>query len=300
MKQEYIKSKVTQFGLIVTFILLILNPKIAFEGASHGLTLWATTVLPGLFPAMIISAAIIKLIPMQPSYRYVYIVLCGLLCGYPLGSILCGQIHSLDNKETLCEKLMPYCNISSPSFVINYIMLMDCFDDISFSKVLFIVYTPAVLVLIIILLINHNQLNSPNIEELKLKSSSHMNFTDILDTALVQSVKNVLKLGGYITIFACLTSIINAMLPINYTFKAVLSGIIEITNGIFMCNSLCTDNSIKILLILTINSLGGISTLMQTISMTRNSGLSIKKYIYHKFILALLTAATTVLVIYVL
>ena len=52
-------------------------------------------------------------------------------------------------------------------------------------------------------------------------------------------------------------------------------------------------------IILTSNAFGGLSTIMQTMGMINKSSLSIKKYIYHKIIFALVTMANTIFMIYV-
>lgn len=297
-----LKTYLLQIGLIVLFFILIFNPKASFDGATTGLTLWATTVLPGLFPAMIISTAILKIIPMQPSYRYIYIIICGLFCGYPLGAILCGQIHKSNPEENVCEKIMPYCNISSPSFVVNYIMLMSCFEHTNPVTILFITYLPAIEALTVILVLNRKEIfmSTKTTDNPLTQGVIPPQFATILDASLIQSVKNALKLGGYITIFASISSIMNTLLHTSATTKAVISGITEITNGIFMCNGLFIDNNVKIIMILTINAFGGISTIMQTMGMIKDTGLSIKKYIYHKLMFAALTVANALLVIYVL
>ncbi len=290
-------------ALIILFALMIINPQTIFKGALNGLVLWSTTVLPGLFPAMIVSSLILSLVPMKDSYRYIYISVCGLFCGFPLGAILCNRVHKKLPDEVICEKIMPYCNISSPSFMLNYILMLSCFEGIDTGIIIAAAYLPAIEALIIIFLLNykHIKADEKSISNNKTcKTNAPLTFADIMDTALISSVKNGLKLGGYITIFASLTGLLNTIIHTNVAVKAVLGGIIEITNGIFMINSLVIDNKIKIILVLTINALGGISTLMQTVGMVRESKLSIKKYIYHKLLLAASTAIHTMLAIYVL
>ena len=50
-------KKIYFFLLTVTvFLLFIIFPKIAFNGALTGLKLWALTILPGLFPAASFSS----------------------------------------------------------------------------------------------------------------------------------------------------------------------------------------------------------------------------------------------------
>lgn len=125
-------------------------------------------------------------------------------------------------------------------------------------------------------------------------------FAFILDDAIWGAIKSMLKLGGYIVVFSCLSSYV-LLLPIrNPALSALICGITEITNGIYLCNQLADSASAQLLLILGINAFGGFSTIMQTSGMIRTSGLGIKKYIYQKVIFTAVTLLNTTFLIYVL
>ena len=139
-------KKIYFFLLTVTvFLLFIIFPKIAFNGALTGLKLWALTILPGLFPAAAVSSCIMAFSHRYSEKKgiiYIYITLAGLVCGYPLGAILASEYcRHHKYKDTLCEMLMPFCNVSSPSFIINYIFLQLPQTSGKF-KILICIYAP--------------------------------------------------------------------------------------------------------------------------------------------------------------
>lgn len=291
-------------SLIILLALLILCPKVTFSGAKNGLILWADSVLPGIFPAMIITSCILSLCPMNPSTRYMYVAICGLLGGYPLGAVLCKKLCDEDRSSfnlKISNLIMAYCNISSPSFVLNYILQMSCFKTVSTVKMLFCIYAPSILALTVIFFVNRKSIGlAITAPDANSTLHSAASFTDVLDASIWQAINNSLKLGGYIVLFACISGFVVNFPYFKPVVKAVTCGILEITNGISLIDFLNISPQFKIIAILAVNSFGGISTIMQTTGMIKGSDLSIKKYIYHKLLLCGLTLIIALPVIYVL
>lgn len=313
--------------ILLSFAGVIFCPSIAFKGTLAGLKLWATVVLPGLFPALIITSCILTLFPMNQAVSYLYVMGAGLFCGFPVGSILCGQLHVKNRSEIICDKIMAYCNLSSPSFIMNYIIFSSIAGRFSTMKSLLCIYLP-VLELYLYSFIRYrkeiffsnqkvsnkqaddrvhevraasisNYAGNKTSEPIKYQSVKNKIIT-LFDTSIWSSIKSMLKLGGYITVFSCLAAYINQIPLKNPVISAVICGITEITNGIYLCSKLSIDIRLIVLLIVVINAFGGFSTLMQTAGMTAGSGLSIKKYIYHKLALTIVTLVNALVIIYVL
>lgn len=294
-------------ALIILLALLIFCPKVTFSSAKNGLVLWADSVLPGIFPAMIITSCILSLCPMNPSTRYMYVAVCGLFGGYPLGAVLCKKLCDEDDSAfnlKISNLIMAYCNISSPSFVLNYILRMNCFKNVNTAKMLFCIYAPSILALTLIFFANRKAMGltagSGNSYKSSDKKLNQLSFTDVLDSSIWQAINNSLKLGGYIVLFACISGFVVNFPYFEPAVKAVTCGILEITNGISLIDFLDISVQFKIPAILAVNSFGGISTIMQTTGMIKGSDLSIKKYIYHKLLLCGLTVVIALPVIYVL
>ncbi len=300
------KNILIKLAAAFAFIIIITMPQTAFKGALSGLNLWANIILPGLFPAMIISSCLLSLFPFGKSVSYLYIITTGIFCGYPIGSILCSNYNINNKDETFCERIMAYINISSPSFVMNYILNMTFAKDFNPVLIIICIYLPVVEMLLIQLFIYKKEkpltlpphktaINPNNIKSINTCS----NFNEILDNSIWTSINNVLKLGGYIVLFACICQYIIEIGVLDELFTSILCSVTEITNGISLVDSLCISSELKMVIILTSNAFGGLSTIMQTMGMINKSSLSIKKYIYHKIIFALVTMANTIFMIYV-
>ena len=95
------KNHFFQFFLILCFFVMLSFPSEVFEGAKSGLLLWFLTVLPTLFPFLLISRLLLdscacsllnkllapvisRLFGISAQGSFAFIV--GFLCGYPMGA----------------------------------------------------------------------------------------------------------------------------------------------------------------------------------------------------------------------
>lgn len=93
---EFMKKwnlKFNQILVLSAFAAVIAFPRISFNGVLSGLKLWGEVILPGLFPAMILTSCILYLFPLKPGLSYLYVCVTGLLCGFPVGAFLCSKLH---------------------------------------------------------------------------------------------------------------------------------------------------------------------------------------------------------------
>lgn len=298
-------------ALLVLFLIVITTPETAFEGCINGLSLFGLKVFPALFAAFLISSCILNLLPQKSNSGYLFIIAAGLLCGFPTGAFCCCTFHDNNRNETLCEKIMAYCNISSPSFMLNYIYVTCLEKSVNLITFITVTYVPAIFMLILICL-NHkrkisNQINNKTKPDnpffLKKPTNNSkkdfVDFSSVLDNAVINSVNSMLKLGGYIILFSIAALYIRNLLSFNRFLYSIACGIIEITNGLFYISKEFNSLNLRFILTVAINSFGGISTIMQTCGIIKNSGLSIKKYIYHKMIYCLLCTALSIIMVYV-
>ena len=289
IRVEFMKKwnlKFNQILVLSAFAAVIAFPRISFNGVLSGLKLWGEVILPGLFPAMILTSCILYLFPLKPGLSYLYVCVTGLLCGFPVGAFLCSKLHEATPGETLCECLMPFCNLSSPSFVINYILFSSLNENISAFLVLLCIYLPDLECIVITLVLHRTQMRTP----LTLTAESNPpTFSQLLDDSIWSAVVSILKLGGYIIVFSCLSAYI-CLLPIkNIYITGILCGITEITNGIYLISRFPVPLFYQTILILAVNAFGGFSTVMQTAGITKRSSFGIKKYICGKLLLTVLT-----------
>lgn len=280
--------------MIITFI-LIANPTISLEGALAGLSLWFETILPTLLPFMIISYLIQNVYCTRIKNPNIYIILIGLLCGFPMGANCIGNFLKLGKiTEKNAYILLMCCNVSSPAFIISYVCTSSLNLTNNIYKLLLLNYLPIVFVLFYYIIINRNT---------KIITQSQININlnlEIIDEAVTNSINNSLKMCVYIVVFSIFSHFIMSVNIGNEMQKALLTGLFEITNGISLLSACEINNNIKILLIFIINAFGGLSCAFQSFIFLKDTNIQIKKYMYNKILLATLTAIIWYLMVHVL
>lgn len=141
------------------------------------------------------------------------------------------------------------------------------------------------------------------------------NLGSILSNAILESSKTIIMIGGFVVIFSVIISILGnskileifsyllyiplKLLNIDLSFaKPIISGIIELTNGVLLVSSVTSKAlSFNIIICAFLLGFGGISVLLQVLSITSKSDLSIKKYIYGKLLQGITAAIYTYILI---
>ena len=131
------------------------------------------------------------------------------------------------------------------------------------------------------------------------------NLGSILSNAILESSKTIIMIGGFVVIFSVIISISYLLyiplklLNIDLSFaKPIISGIIELTNGVLLVSSVTSKAlSFNIIICAFLLGFGGISVLLQVLSITSKSDLSIKKYIYGKLLQGIIAAIYTYILI---
>lgn len=280
---------------IMLMLILVNNSDIVIAGAMKGLMLWYKNVLPILLPFMLISGIMVASIKSsalnnssKSKVAVFTTVFLGVLCGYPLGAKTTADfvVRDIYDKK-IGNILLPMCNNSSPMFISGYIIHFILKDSISFLSVIIYIYLPyAVLCSLYILLSFTQQKNISNISLTKPPYNSDNNQAqDFMLTSVIQ----ITYVGIYIMLCSIITEFVYAseLAPI---YKIIISGVTELTRGISDINNCpLITSDIKTALILAVTSFGGISSILQTKQVIKNSGLSIVSYISIKLICALST-----------
>lgn len=282
--------------LLLIIFLLVCNPKTALSGALSGLNLWFDVIVPTLLPFMIISHLMQNVYGSSIKNPVVYILCIGILCGFPMGAfVTCSMYQKKRITKKTAYLLLTCCNISSPAFVISYISMTNLKLTVFPYRILAAVYIPVLIMAVMALLMHQKEKTAV----LSPASDSALTF-EVFDHAVTESIENVLKLGVYMIIFSIMAAFIT-LLPTDFLVpKCMLVGICEITTGIHYAAMAEISDTVRIPLILAMNAFGGLSCAMQSMSFIRNGGLSIKKYMCQKVLLASLTGITWFLLAHVL
>ncbi len=304
--------------VIICILLLLLSPMTALAGASYGLTLWYRTLFPTLMPFMVLSSFIVytgcakpigtalwpltRLLKLPESSGYC--ILTGFLCGYPMGAYVCGQLDETGGlDEDTSAFLAPMCNNVSPMFMISYICL-NCLGDVKYSKLVIAVLMGTALGCMIIFRI-------PVVWNKKRTAGTFKASVTVQDEAcgisigeaVTRSVESALaaslKLCIYVMLFSVAGAMIDNIMYIPDTAKAALMSLMEITAGLDKISHLNIELKYRILMMLSFTAFGGMSSVLQTMSLWSGKRFRIKSYILYKLGIASATALVVLFLIVV-
>lgn len=290
------KKSISALTAIFVLLLLLTHPALSYEGACQGLLLWFHTVLPTLLPFMICSNVIVMLggvslltSPFRPLLKPVfklssegsYVLISGLLCGYPMGAKTCSEF--LDHGRISLKEaryLLAISNHPSPMFLLGYVAT-NLSPTLSMTTVLLSLYLP-------ILPVAWAARGLYGVQEAKDKNPFPKSTKSSFDTVMMSSFEVMVRIGGYIMLFSILAAFIQKMPWFSPFWKALLLGIVEITTGI-QAVSKAVSGPLQGLCLTMITAFGGLSGISQTKSVLKNAGLSVRHYLLWKLFHAILS-----------
>jgi len=260
------------------------------SSAYNTLMLWFNTVIPSLFPFMVISSWLdfrvhthrnifdkitMRLFGVPSSLMPIFIV--GTLSGYPAGARLISELYSNRriSKDT-AEHLLAFCNNAGTVFIVSAVsssMLKD-----RYSAIFFITITAFSA---LVTGISYN-LAFPADSSDFYSSSLPVESTPI-GTAIMSSVKAILTVGGCMVFFSVITEAVTSLFPdISSMYYGIVNGIFEFTRGISLVASENCNNKLAYAIIAGLLSWGGLSVHLQTAAVISSDKISILKYILCK------------------
>ncbi len=225
--------------LIILFIIFIVlsmfDAKKLTQSAADGITLWATRVVPSLFPFLFCAKSLLALgadgpiqkilgpllrsmnLPRSGAYPFAVSV----LCGYPAGASTLSDMHQNGLITTdQCASLAPLCHTSGPIFVLGYAASISGHN----GYMLLLCHMGSVICSGFILgVFSALKKETSNCGKL-IKKESQYPVGKILAESCVSAASSMLTVGGFITFFSC----VNAMLPLPPLALAPL----ELTNAL--------------------------------------------------------------------
>ena len=324
-------------GLAIVFCLfcfgLVLFSKTNLTAAKDGLILWATAVVPSLFPFFVSTELlsytnIIKylgkwLTPiMRPLFNVpgegAFAFLMGLISGYPVGAKIVSNFmeQGIVTKQE-AERLLAFTNNSGPLFIIGTVGI-TLFGSTTIGLLLFVTHILACITVGIVLHFFSKSSSSNNHHyhyNYSNKSVSISSLGEVLGKSITNSISTILMIGGFVVIFSVVISILNqsgvlsgisaffspVLCAIGFPtelIKPILSGIIELTNGVsLVANTHLKAISVNIVSTSFLLGFGGISVLLQVFSIISKAELSIKTYAIGKLLQGIFAAIYTYIAI---
>lgn len=285
-------------ALVFLFILLLLlkNPEIAITNMTSGLSLCAKTLIPSLFPFMVISEIMINSdamslpIPLLGRLsKKIFGVgsegaaaaLMGLLCGFPIGAKCASALWKsgkIDRDEY--SRLLIISNNPSPAFMIGTVG-ESMFGERPFGIALyFISVLSALTVGAIYRLISRKTDSSTDLTPNSELPDSRTG-VNIFTGAVTASALSMLYVCAYVVFFSTLVGAAESVLPPSVPKWANALGIafLELTGGMWRASGI--ENYGKYIAAFAAGW-SGLSVHFQIMSICANDGVSFKPYFLAK------------------
>ena len=259
----------------VGLLILILDSKTAIQGAAEGVRQCIKTVIPALFPTMVLSMMITgnalgrttsfiqKLCkPFGVPVGNESLLFVGLVGGYPTGAKCVVQAYRNGSFDfNAYSRLLGFCSNAGPAFMFG--MAAPFFKSKADLWALWLIHIISALSTAIILPQNNSSGKGTSIHS-----------AQTLANVLPEAVKVMGITCGWIIAFKVLVSFCDRwflwILP--ETLRCMIYGLTELTNGILSLGSI-PDDSLRFFVCSAMMAFGGLCVLMQTCSITADSGL---------------------------
>ncbi len=292
-------KKILYLNVIILFILAIFNNKIIFTGATTGIHLILFTILPSIFPFLLITGMLSATNVMKYtgsllypvlhkvlglSHAAGYVIVIGFFCGYPVASKVCSDlVQSGELTVNEGNYLLTFINNPSPSFIFSYLAGSILHNSFSSFKLAVSLYIPVILTALIINPFVRRRFKYTGQHSDKHKSDNCLNFEKIMDSSLI----TMIHISEYVLVFSILCEF-TKLIPCRI-ISIILSGLLEITNGTHAAGISTMPYITRNYAVILFTSLGGLSALLQVKSVIKNSSLSIKWYIIGKLLSSFIT-----------
>jgi hypothetical protein len=258
----------TGIAALAGMILLIFDPATALAGARNGIDLCLATVLPSLFPFLIMTGMLTSLLAGLSATLLSSVgifcgmptgteslLLIGLLGGYPAGAQAVSQSWRdgvLDEKHA--QRLLGFCNHPGPAFLFGI-----CGQLFPHPWTVWVLW--GVLILSALLTARCIPRQAGAECDLRRKPAT------TLPKALESAVKTMGIICGWVILFRILIGYLE-ILPLATmppAIRCLLLGLLELTNGCCMLSTI-SSLGLRFLLAALLLSFGGICVIMQTAS----------------------------------
>lgn len=318
--KKHLKTSARQvfFCLMSLFCLLLIlrNSEAAIEYMGRGLTLCAHTVIPALFPFMVISELLVhsgagealgRLLAKPMRWLFglsgagCSAIVLGSMCGFPVGA---STAVSLYDKNVIskaeCEHLLTFSNNPSSGFLITAVGA-SLLGNRKLGLILYLVVLGSSFVIGFFMRFYFRGKNGQRAAEHKhFPSGLHPGGVETFTGAVSHSATGMLTVCAYVIFFSTLTGVLSCVAEgmgmMNRELYTVVAGFFEMSGGISEAASLVGETHNPLLpLVLTAAIAGwsGLSVHCQVMTLCGGRGLSFKPYLMAKGLQGILSGLAT-------
>lgn len=238
-----LKYCICVFAVFTLAAITLIFPSQSANGVRNGLELCFRTVIPSLFPFMVISSFLVQsnltskldrisgrltyFLFRQPSCTGSVIFL-SLISGFPVGTELVRQLY--DSKKitkSQGQRLLLFCVNPGPAFVISCVGV-----QILGSQKIGVILFASVTLSSVILGILTRFMVIPEDEAESVRITDNPRLSQSLVAAVSKSTNSVLMICGWVIVFSTISSLLQTA-GLSEGFALFLDCILEVTNGCY-------------------------------------------------------------------
>ncbi len=295
--------------------LILRNSEIAMEYIHRGLLLCARTVIPSLFPFMVLSELLVMgelgktllSVVSRPIRKCMALskaggnaVLLGMLCGFPVGArcALLSYERGFMSKEE-CERTLSCCNNPSSAFFISAVGI-SLWGNRSFGIVL---YLTTLLTALFTGILFARQARKRTIEKTEINPSPpslQMKNAGLFTNAIRSATEGILTVCAYVVFFSALTGVLDTMLGelhIPDALGAWISALFEISGGMSRAAAI-PNRTIAALLCAFGAGWSGLSMHCQLLALCDKKGLRLRSYFCGKLLQSVLCTLLMAIILF--
>lgn len=264
------KKKYIGIAAACGMVFLIVNVNTAQESAKLGVALCLETVIPSIFPFLVLSCIMVSFLSDTSSVFLAIIakqfgISDGLesilipifLGGYPIGAKTVASLHTqgiLKKKDA--ERYLSFANQAGPAFLFG--MLPHAFSSV---KMVFAIWAIQICSAWIVSGLFHQEVSLCKESYAKQKTPA----------ILEDSINAMAKISGWIVLFRIGISYLDQLCLKNAdpNLRITLLGIVELSNGCLALNNIGNE-MLRFIVCNGLLSFGGICVIFQTISVCRD------------------------------
>lgn len=308
-----ILKKIILLTIYIFFIIQLFKyPNLVINSINLALDLWFKKIIPTLIPFLLFSNFLINygfveilselFKPIMSFFKLnencAFIIIISLITGTP-GNVFFIK-EALDNNlinEKDASKLLMITQFTSPLFIIGTIG--NLLNKKIALFILIITYSSNLILAFLLKKVYPNNSKSKfRLENIKNKLSSNCkSFGKILVETIKKISDTLLIILGSMCFFYIVTTILNEKLVLNDLVYSILSGILEMTQGIFNVCLLNIPIKVKIFLITIFISFGGLSIHSQIISIISDTKIKYLPYLFARLLHAIISGGIIYLII---
>ncbi len=300
---------------IFLFILLFLDSEIASEQMRRGMRICFDTLVPSLFPFMVISELLVRSGACEPVSRLMRrpmeglfgvsgecasALLLGIVCGFPVGAKAAASLYSRgDISKKDCEHLLSFCNFPSAPFVI-FAVGEGMFGSRDIGILLYCIVLFSGLLYGMLFRLKGRKSDNTKASEADL---SNENTLSLFSSSVVSAAASVISVCAFVTFFTCIVGCISSLFGAGSSspLRALLFSFFELTSGCAACTSI-DEPRLALIFAAAAGGWSGLSVFLQIYSLTRTDGeaLSLVPYIRSKAFCAIICASVTAIITYLI